>query len=52
MKDLNFSLYRKVYLSRRAEASIRERYTSDAMKTPMHMSTGAEAIAAGVRSRR
>jgi TPP-dependent pyruvate/acetoin dehydrogenase alpha subunit len=48
IKELNFSLYQKVYLIRRAEASIRERYASDAMKTPMHMSTGAEAIAAGV----
>jgi TPP-dependent pyruvate/acetoin dehydrogenase alpha subunit len=48
MKELNLSLYQKVYLIRRAEALIRERYASDAMKTPMHMSTGAEAIAAGV----
>lgn len=48
MKELNFSLYQKVYLIRHAEALIRERYASDAMKTPMHMSTGAEAIAAGV----
>jgi len=48
MKELNYRLYQKVYLIRRAEAAIREHYASDAMKTPMHMSTGAEAIAAGV----
>jgi len=48
MKELNFNLYKKICLIRRAEDMIRERYASDAMKTPMHMSTGAEAIAAGV----
>lgn len=48
MKELNFALYRKMYLIRRAEEAIREHYASDAMKTPMHMSMGGEAIAAGV----
>jgi TPP-dependent pyruvate/acetoin dehydrogenase alpha subunit len=48
MKDLNVALYRKLYLIRRAEQAIREHYASDAMKTPMHMSTGEEAICAGV----
>jgi len=47
-KELNLSLYRKVYLIRKAEDSIRANYASDKMKTPMHMSTGEEAIAAGV----
>ncbi len=48
MKHLNLALYRKLYLIRRAEQAIREHYASDAMKTPMHMSTGGEAICAGV----
>jgi TPP-dependent pyruvate/acetoin dehydrogenase alpha subunit len=48
MKQLNTALYQKVYLIRRAEQAIREHYASDAMKTPMHMSTGGEAICAGV----
>jgi TPP-dependent pyruvate/acetoin dehydrogenase alpha subunit len=48
MKELNYALYQKVYLIRRAEQAIREHYASDAMKTPMHMSTGEEAICAGV----
>jgi TPP-dependent pyruvate/acetoin dehydrogenase alpha subunit len=48
MKELNLALYEKLYLIRRAEKAIREHYASDAMKTPMHMSTGGEAIAAGV----
>lgn len=48
MKELNFALYQKLYLIRRAEDAIRRNYASDAMKTPMHMSTGGEAICAGV----
>jgi TPP-dependent pyruvate/acetoin dehydrogenase alpha subunit len=48
MSELNLALYKKLYLIRRAEQAIREHYASDAMKTPMHMSTGGEAIAAGV----
>ncbi|MBF0188995.1 MAG: thiamine pyrophosphate-dependent dehydrogenase E1 component subunit alpha [Magnetococcales bacterium] len=45
---LNRDLYRTVYLIRRAEEAIKENYLDDEMKTPMHMSMGAEAIAAGV----
>ncbi len=48
MKELNYALYLKLYLIRRAEEAIRSNYASDAMKTPMHMSTGGEAICAGV----
>src|ERR1051325_10109780 len=48
MSELNRALYQKVFLIRRAEQAIREHYASDAMKTPMHMSTGGEAICAGV----
>ncbi|MCU0666062.1 MAG: thiamine pyrophosphate-dependent dehydrogenase E1 component subunit alpha [Candidatus Omnitrophica bacterium] len=47
-KDLNIQLYKKMYLIRVAEEQIREYYPEDEMKTPMHMSMGAEAIAAGV----
>jgi TPP-dependent pyruvate/acetoin dehydrogenase alpha subunit len=46
--ELNIELYKKMYLIRRAEDKIRESYLEDEMKTPMHMSTGSEAIAAGV----
>lgn len=45
---LSLELYRKLYLARRAEEKIREHYGEDEMKTPMHMSMGEEAIAAGV----
>lgn len=48
MNDLNLELYKKLYLIRRAEEKIIEHYHEDEMKTPMHMSMGAEAIAAGV----
>jgi len=48
MKSLNVELYRKMYLIRRAEEKIQEHYLEDDMKTPMHMSMGEEAIAAGV----
>src|SRR3989338_5477715 len=41
-------LYRKMFLSRKAEEKIQEEYKNDEMKTPMHMSMGEEAIAAGV----
>ncbi len=47
-KDLNFELYRKLYLIRAAESAIRKYYHEDDMKTPMHMSMGEEAIAVGV----
>ena len=48
MAKLAITLYRKLYLIRRAEEKIQEYYTEDEMKTPMHMSMGAEAIAVGV----
>jgi TPP-dependent pyruvate/acetoin dehydrogenase alpha subunit len=48
MAALNIELYRKLYLARRAEETIREHYAENDMKTPMHMSMGEEAIAAGV----
>lgn len=48
MPNLNLELYRKLYLARRAEEKIRQHYMEDEMKTPMHMSMGEEAIAAGV----
>lgn len=41
-------LYRRVYLIRRAEEAIIERYMADEMKTPVHLSIGQEAIGAGV----
>jgi TPP-dependent pyruvate/acetoin dehydrogenase alpha subunit len=47
-KDLATELYKKIYLIRVAEASIREHYQRDDMKTPMHMSMGEEAIVVGV----
>jgi pyruvate dehydrogenase E1 component alpha subunit len=48
MTDLGLTLYRDMRLCREAEAAIARDYQSDIMKTPMHMSMGAEAIAAGV----
>ena len=48
MTDLDRELYRTVYLLRHAGEMIRARCHEDEMKTPMHMSFGAEAIAAGV----
>ena len=45
---LNLELYKKLYLIRRSEEKIIEHYPEDEMKTPMHMSMGEEAIAAGV----
>jgi pyruvate dehydrogenase E1 component alpha subunit len=44
----NFELYRRVYLIRKAEEAIIERYMQDEMKTPVHLSIGQEAISAGV----
>lgn len=49
-KDLNIELYRKMYLIRRSEEKIRQLYSEDQMKTPIHMSIGEEAIAVGVLS--
>ncbi len=46
--NLSLDLYRKMYLIRQAEKKIIQEYSHDEMKTPMHMSMGEEAIAAGV----
>jgi TPP-dependent pyruvate/acetoin dehydrogenase alpha subunit len=46
--ELNLKLYRKIYLIRKSEEKIREHYMEDEMKTPVHLSIGEEAIAAGV----
>ncbi len=46
--ELNVGLYKKVYLIRKTEEKIREHYMEDEMKTPVHLSIGGEAIAAGV----
>ncbi|OFX07407.1 MAG: hypothetical protein A2516_02535 [Alphaproteobacteria bacterium RIFOXYD12_FULL_60_8] len=48
MNDLGIDLYRTMYMIRRAEEAIQAHYGEDEMKTPMHMSMGEEAIAAGV----
>lgn len=48
MSKLLLALYKKMYLIREAEAEIRREYPKDEMKTPMHMSLGGEAIAAGI----
>lgn len=48
MNDLGRDLYRTMYMIRRAEEAIQAHYGEDEMKTPMHMSMGEEAIAAGV----
>lgn len=42
------SLYAAMYLIRTCEEKIRAHYQENEMKTPMHLSVGAEAIAAGV----
>lgn len=46
--ELSLELYRKMYLVRAAEQKICDHYYENQMKTPVHMSIGAEAIAAGV----
>lgn len=48
MKNLNFDLYKKLYLARTAEEGIIKEYLNDEMKTPMHMSMGSEAIVIGI----
>ena len=50
MSDMNLELYKKLYLIRYAEERIIQLYSTDAMKTPMHMSMGGEAISVGVCS--
>ena len=47
-RELNLELYRKLYLIRACEERIVEHYFEDEMKTPMHMSMGAEAISVGI----
>ena len=42
------SLYRKLLLIRLCEERIRQDYFQDEMKTPVHLSIGAEGISAGV----
>jgi len=46
--ELNTELYEKVFFIREAEEKIRAYYPENGMKTPVHLSIGAEAIAAGV----
>ncbi len=46
--NINVSLFRMMYLIRKAEESIQKYYPEDEMKTPMHMSMGEEALVAGV----
>jgi len=45
---LNLELYKKLFLVRRSEETIRKHYMEDEMKTPVHLSIGEEAIAVGV----
>ncbi len=47
-KEVNLEFYKKLYLIRRSEEKIIEHYFENEMKTPMHMSMGAEAIAVGI----
>lgn len=47
-QQVSRKLYRQLYLARSAENAIRAHYAENEMKTPMHMSVGAEAIATGV----
>ena len=48
MISLNLELYRKMVLIRKTEEAICRHYGEDEMKTPVHLSLGEEAIAAGV----
>jgi acetoin:2,6-dichlorophenolindophenol oxidoreductase subunit alpha len=48
MTSLNLELYRKMVLIRKTEEAICRHYSEDEMKTPVHLSLGEEAIAAGV----
>lgn len=47
-KELNIELYKKLYLIRSSELTIKKYYNENDMKTPMHMSMGGEAISAGI----
>ncbi len=46
--ELNIELYKKLYLIRSCELAIQKYYHEDEMKTPMHMSMGAEAISVAI----
>lgn len=48
MKNKSLELYKTMYLIRMSEEAIRKYYPQDEMKTPVHLSIGEEAIAAGV----
>ncbi|MGD2095051.1 MAG: thiamine pyrophosphate-dependent dehydrogenase E1 component subunit alpha [Phycisphaerales bacterium] len=48
ISELSLQCYRKLYLIRKSEEKIISHYFEDQMKTPMHMSMGAEAIAVGI----
>lgn len=48
--DISLSLYRKMFLIRESENLIRKFYSENEMKTPMHMSMGAEGVEVGVIS--
>ena len=48
MTRLDLEIYKKIYLIRKTESVIIENYKDNAMKTPMHMSAGSEAIEVGV----
>ncbi len=48
MQTLGLALYQKLYLIRQVSERIRKEYPQDQIKTPVHLSMGEEAIAAGV----
>lgn len=47
-KNTLLNLYRKIFLIRKCEERICAEYDTDAMKTPVHLCIGAEAISTGV----
>lgn len=49
-KSEALELYRKLIVARLAEEKIRQEYSKDQMKTPVHLGIGQEAIAVGVCS--
>jgi acetoin:2,6-dichlorophenolindophenol oxidoreductase subunit alpha len=48
MNELSLELFRLLYLCRRSEQAIMQRYGENEMRCPMHMSMGQEAIPVGV----
>ncbi len=50
MSTHNAEIYRRLYLIRRVEETIADVYSTDKVKSPVHLSLGQEAIAAGVCS--